>query len=498
MNDLHTDPQLAARAHTFITKYCTHVGGSRTGEPLVLAPWQQELVSALFGKVRCDGNRQYKVVWLEAPRKAGKTTLAAALMLYMLLVDEEQGAEIAICSSTTASASVCFNIARQMVESNADMSSVCSVRSKSISYKNNHARLASASSLRGADLSMAIIDDVQYVTQTDLHETLTLCMAARRNPIILYLASAGSQGALGWDLHRHACSIRKGQTRDPRWLVRIYGAEREDDWTDPRVWKKAHPGLGVTIGESFFRDECIRAMAAPGNVDAFRRSFLNVWTQQSSHWLDMAKWDGCRQAIDWERYAGKPCKVGLDLSATTDLTAIVAVFAETDGGYTLLPFAFCPDEAVGRRSMRDGVDYREWINAGFLTATAGSCIEYAAVLEKVLSLCSEYDVTEVLYDKWCASMLVGGLIGRGIACTPVKQDAASLNPAVRELEKAVEEGRLRHDGNPVLRWCTSNTRVEANAAGDIKPTKRRSRDRIDLTAASLFAIGGHLAERTRA
>jgi phage terminase large subunit-like protein len=498
MNDPHTGPQLAVRVHTFIKKYCTHVGGSRTGEPLFLAPWQQELVSALFGEVGCDGSRKYQIAWLEAPRKTGKTTLAAALMLYMLLVDEEPGAEIAVCSSTTASASFCFNMARQMVESNADMSSVCSVRSKSISYKNNNARLASASSLRGADLSMAIIDDVQYVTQMDLHETLTLCMTARRNPIILYLASAGSRCALGWDLHRHACSIRKGQTRDPSWLVRIYGAEREDDWTDPSVWKKAHPGLGVTIGESFFRDECIRAMAVPGNVDAFRRSFLNVWTQQSSHWLDMAKWDGCRQAIDWERYAGKPCKVGLDLSATTDLTAIVAVFAETDGGYTLLPFAFCPDEAVGRRSMRDGVDYREWINAGFLTATAGSSIDYAAVLEKVLSLCSEYDVTEVLYDKWCASMLVGGLIGRGIACTPVKQDAASLNPAVRELERAVEEGRLRHDGNPVLRWCTSNTRVEANAAGDIKPTKRRSRDRIDLTAASLFAIAGHLAERTRA
>jgi phage terminase large subunit-like protein len=414
MNGLHTDPQLAGRAYTFITKYCTHVGGSRTGEPLVLVPWQQELVSALFGKVGCDGNRQYKVVWLEAPRKAGKTTLAAALMLYMLLVDEEQGAEIAICSSTTSSASVCLNIARQMVESNADMSSVCSVRSKSISYKNKHARLASLSSLHGTDLSMAIIDNVHHMTQTDLHETLTLCMAARRNPIILYLTSAGSQGALGWDLHRHACSIRKGQTRDPRWLVRIYGAEREDDWTDPRVWKKAHPGLGVTISESFFRDECTRAMAAPSNVDAFRRSFLNVWTQQSSHWLDMAKWDGCQQAIDWERYAGKPCKVGLDLSATTDLTAIVAAFAEADGGYTLLPFAFCPDEAVGRRSMRDGVDYREWIDAGFLTASAGSCIEYSAVLEKVLSLCSEYAVTEVLYDKWCASMLVRGLIGRGM------------------------------------------------------------------------------------
>jgi phage terminase large subunit-like protein len=462
-------------------------------------PWQRELVSDLFGQTRENGDRQYKVVWLEAPRKAGKTTLAAALMLYALLVDEEQGAEIAVCSWSTAAASICFNMARQMVESNADMSSVCSVRGKSISYKNNHARLVSLSSgaMGGIDLSMAIVDDVQHVTRGDLHQALTFCMAARRNPIILYLASAGSCGTPSWDLHRHACSITSGQTNDPSWLVRVYAAEREDDWTDPRVWKKAHPGLGVTTSESFFRDECMRAMAAPGNVDAFRRSFLNIWTERSAAWLDMAKWDNGRQATDWTSYVGRRCKIGLDLSATTDLTAVVAVFLEADGGYALMPFAFCPEEAVARRSRRDGVPYQEWVNAGSLTATSGGTVDYSLVVDKILQLRSRYDITEVLYDKWCASMLIGALIEQGIACTPVTQDAASLSPAVRELEKVVEEGRLRHDGNPVLRWCMSNTRVEATAAGQVKPTKRRSRDRIDLTAASLFAITGHLAERRR-
>ncbi len=460
-------------------------------------PWQKQLVTEMLGERREDGGRLYQVVWLEAPRKSGKTTLAAALTLYMLLVDEEQGAEIAICSSSIGAAGICFNMARQMVECNADMSSVCSVRGRSISYKNNHVRVVSLSSegMGGVDLSMAIVDDVQFVTRRDLHQALMFCMAARRNPVIFYLASAGSCGTLGWDLHKHACSIVSGQTRDPSWLVRVYSAERADDWTDPRVWKKAHPGLGVTISESFFRDECMRAMAAPGNVDAFRRSFLNVWAEAGSNWLDMAKWDNARQVIDWERYAGRRCKIGLDLSATTDLTAIVAVFAEDDGGYALMPFAFCPAEAVGRRSKTDGVSYQQWVEAGFLKATSGNAVDYAMVVEKILHLRSRYEVTEIVYDKWCASMLIGALIEQGVACTPVTQDAASLSPAVRQLEKAVEEGRLRHDGNPVLRWCASNIRVEANAAGQVRPTKRRSRDRIDLIAASLFAITGHLAER---
>lgn len=497
MSGATLDPQLAAKPLAFIEKYCTHVRGSRAGEPLLLSPWQRELVTTLFGRINGEGNRQYRVVWLEAPKKAGKTTLAAALVLYMLLVDEEHGAEILVSSSSIAAASVCFNIARMMVENNADMSTVCSIRGKTISYKNNHIRLLSlpSASASGVDLSMAIVDDVQNVTQRDLHQTLMACMAARTNPIIVYLASAGFHETVGWDLHRYACRIKSGGTTDTSWLVRVFAAGTDADWTDPRVWKASHPGLGVTISESFFREQCLRAMAAPGNVDAFRRSFLNVWTAQRTQWLDMARWDRCRQDVDWSFYAARPCRIGLDLSATMDLTAVAVVFADADGGYSLMPFAFCPEEAVEKSSRRDGIDYRSWVDAGFLTASGGNSVDYSLVLQKILYLCEQYNVIEVVYDKWCASMLVNALVERGIACTPIRQDAASLNPAARELESALEEGRLRHDGDPVLRWCASNTRVEANSAGEIKPTKRRSRDRIDVMVACLFALAGHLAER---
>ena len=184
MNGTAHDRRVVTKAENFIEKYCTHVRGSRTGEPLILAPWQHEIVTSLFGSVRANGDRQYKLVWIEAPRKSGKTTLAAALMLYMLLVDEEAGAEIS--SSSTTNASICFNIARSMIENNADMSAVCTVRNKCISYKNNHIRLAAltAAASGGLDLSMAVIDDVQNVIQRDLHETLKSAVAARRNPII--------------------------------------------------------------------------------------------------------------------------------------------------------------------------------------------------------------------------------------------------------------------------------------------------------------------------
>ncbi|MGZ9204862.1 MAG: terminase large subunit [Nitrospira sp.] len=485
------DRQLSERVQSFIQRYCTHVRGSHTGQPFLLASWQKELVTTLFSTLSGDGRRQYKIVWLEAPRKSGKTTLAAALMLYMLLVDEEAGAEIVISSSSSSNAAVCFNIARSMVENDVSMSAVCCIRSRAISYKNNSIRLVSgpARALGGMNLSMAVVDDVQNVLQKDYHETLRCCMAARRSPIILYLASAGyDKSALGWELHRYARSVMDSEIEDRTWLVRIHAAEAEDDWTDPKVWKKSHPGLGLTISEAFIREECIRALRAPGNVDAFRRSFLNVWTEDSQRWLDMEKWDSCQRAINWDQYAGRRCRIGLDLSATTDLTAVVVAFGEADGGYALLPFAFCPEEAVDRRSRRDGVDYRQWVDRGFLTATSGNAVDYLSVQEKILNLCNRYDVVEVLYDKWCASMLVGELLDRGLACLPVKQDSGSMTAAIRELEQVVEDRRLRHDGHPILRWCASNTCIKANSAGEIKPAKHRSRDRIDVAVASMFAL----------
>ena len=500
MNTTVHSQHSATRVLTFIERYCTHVRGSRTGQPFLLAPWQAELASTLFGTLTQRGARQYKFVWLEAPRKSGKSTLAAAIMLYMLLVDEEAGAEIANCSSSSASATVCFNIARSMVQNNANMSAVCNVRSRLISYKNNQIRMISnpSRSLGGMDLSMAIIDDVQNISQHEVHEALKCCTAARSSPIILYLASAGCEkSSLGWHLHRYAERLAAGDIDDASWLVRIFAARPEDDWTDPTVWKRSHPGLGVTVSEAFFREECSRALAAPGNVDAFRRSFLNIWTDRSSRWLDMDNWDRCARTIDWDRYRGRPCRIGLDLSATMDLTAVVAAFAEVDGGYTLLPFAFCPEDTVDRRSRRDGVDYVEWVDRGFLTATHGNAVDYTSVQEKIMELCSEYSVLEIVYDKWCASMLVASLLERGVPCAPIKQDARSMNAAVLEFERVVGERLLRHDGNPLLRWCASNASVTANSAGELKPTKQRSRDRIDVAVASLFALSGYLRETGR-
>lgn len=366
------DRNEARRAVGFAEEYCRHVKGERARERLVLEPWQRDLVEQLFGWKRPDGTRKHRFLWLEVPRKAGKTSLAAAVGLYMLMCDPERGAEIVVAAGDADQAGICFAIARQMVEADPDLSAVCRLYRRSIVYKDGYFQVISAKHVtkHGANISCLILDEVHVQPTRDLHDTLITSMGARRQPLVLYITTAGyDRASLCWELHDYACKVRDGIVDDPSWLVRIFAADPEADWTDAAVWRKAHPGLGVSVAETFLAQECERAKATPGFVNSFRRLYLNVWTESASRWLDMAKWDACGAPVEPEALSGRECRAGLDLSTTTDLTALVLTFRDEDGGYTALPFAFCPAASIRERSRKDRVDYASWRDRGFLIAT---------------------------------------------------------------------------------------------------------------------------------
>lgn len=490
------DEEEAQRAIFFIEEYCRHVKGPLAESPLRLAPWQSEIVRRLFGCKTADGLRQYRFLWLEVPRKSGKSTLAAAIALYLLIVDPEPGAEIVVASGTVDQASVTFDIARRMVETDPDLSEVCKVVRRAIRYKDAIFRLVSSrfDTTQGTNVSGLILDDVQTQTSRDLHDLLVAGTAARQQPLVIYLAAAGSdRHSLAWQLHEYAQKVANGTIDDPTWLVNIFAASEDDDWRDPEVWQRVHPGLDLTIPRSFLEQEAHRARQTPGFVNAFRRLYLNVWTEGSSRWLDMKKWDACGPAtIDPRRLRGRACRAGLDLSTTTDLSALVLVFLDDDGGYTLLPFAFCPNDTIRERSRRDKVDYVLWRDQDYLIATEGNTIDHAAIRRKILELADLYDIEEIAFDRWNASMLISQLIEDGLTCVPVGQGASSLNGPSRELERVVSAGLLRHGNQPVLRWCAGNAVAEMNPAGEIRPAKNKSIERIDLLSATLMGISRHV------
>lgn len=489
------DEDSARRVVFFIEEYCRHVKGPLAGHNLILARWQKKLICNLFGwRRKHDSERRYRQLWLEAPCKSGKSTLAASLALYMLLVDPEPNAEIAIVSTDKKQAFICFNIAKQMIENDPDLSSLCRVYKNIISYKDAHIRVLSSRCEHGENISCLIFDELHHQSSRQLHDSLITSTAARAEPLVLYLTTAGmDRSSLAWDLHQYAEKARDNIIDDPSWLVSIFAAEASADWTSRRVWQSAHPGLGITVSEEFLHQECLRAQQTPGYISSFRRLYLNTWTDKASAWLDMRRWDDCgEQPIALADLIGRSCYAGLDLSSTTDLTALVLVFTDPDGGYTVLPYAFCPYETVVDRTLKDNVPYVSWKDQGLLTATPGNTIDHNAVIEKIAELSRLFDIHEIAFDRWNSSMLINELTREGFTCVPVPQTAGAMNPPARELERIVAEGGLRHGNHAVLRWCASNTSVEMNANGEVRPTRSKSREKIDLIVALLMAMSRHL------
>jgi phage terminase large subunit-like protein len=226
------------RAGFFIQEFCRHVKGPMAGQRLRLEPWQYDVIAKLFGCKRANGLRRYRYVWLEVPRKAGKSTLAAAIGLYMLMVEPEPGAEIVIAAANAEHANICFNIARDMVNGDPDLSAVCKVHRRGIAYKDAYLHVVSSrhETIHGRNISCLLFDDVYLQTGRDLHDALITSMAARSQPLTLYVTSAGRErSSLAWELHEYAAKVKTGVINDPAWLVSIFGANAEDDWTDPEV-----------------------------------------------------------------------------------------------------------------------------------------------------------------------------------------------------------------------------------------------------------------------
>jgi len=185
---------------------------------------------------------------------------------------------------------------------------------------------------------------------------------------------------------------------------------------------------------------------------------------------------------------GRRCYVGMDLSSTRDLTALVAVFPDDDGFDVLAQF-FVPSESIRERVTRDRVPYDEWAKQGFLIRTPGNVVDYEYIRQIIKDWAAEFRLQEIAFDPWNATDLVTRLQEQdGFACVPMRQGFASLSAPTKSLEKAILSKTLRHDGHPVLRWNVSNVSVEADATGNLKISKKVSTERIDGVAALIMAV----------
>jgi phage terminase large subunit-like protein len=472
-----------------------HTKGEWAGHPFVLLPWQRALTERIFGTLQPDGRRQYRRVYLEVPRKSGKSVYAAGIALYLLVADREPGAEIVSAAADRHQAAIVFAQARAMVEANETLRRHVAIYQHELVIPASGSRYrvlsADAGTKHGINAHGVIFDELHAQPTRELWDVLTTATGARRQPLILAITTAGfDKTSICWEVHDYASKVRDGILADDTFLPVIYAADPTDDWTDPASWAKANPSLGHTIKREYLEQECRRAQELPGYQNTFKRLHLNLWTTQEDRWLDIAVWDrGTARLPDDSALASRPCWGGLDLASTHDLTAFVLVWPREDGGYYVRPWFWLPAEGLAERSRKDRVPYDVWREQGALRVTEGNVTDYDVIREDLRELAERYQIREIAYDRWNATQLVTQLQSDGAAMVAMGQGFGSLAAPTREVERLVLEGSLQHGGTPVLRWMVGNAAVEQDAAGNRKPSKRKSRERIDGVVALIMALG---------
>ena len=492
----------AGRVQEFFRTHLRHIKGEQAGQPLELEDWQiAQVIEPAFNTLDPeDGSRQFRQVYLTVPRKNGKSTLGAGLALYLLYYDGEPGADIISAAADREQAAVVFNVAREMVEHSPSLSAVTGIYRRELYVPGTDSRYkvvsSEAYSKHGMNLHGAIIDELHAHADRRLYDVLTTSSGSRRQPFMFIITTAGSdEHSIAAEVHRYAEKVRDGVIDDPTFLPIIYAAAEDADVWDEAVWLACNPGI-----RSGFRSlKEIRTLARqakeiPGREQAFRQLYLNQWgTAGAARWLSLASWDAC--AVAGPLPAG-PTFLGVDLSANTDLSALVTLVPDEAGGMDVRAEFWCPENRLAERARADRVPYPVWVQQGHLKATPGNAVDYTYIEARIKALMAERDVVEVAVDPWNARDLMTRLQADGVPVVKVDQTMGNLTTGAKGLETLVLSRKLRHDAHPVMRWNVSNAVVDVDGNGNVKPNKKRSHEKIDGVSALVTALSRALVRQT--
>ena len=492
------DKEKADRAVAFIQSL-KHTKGQWAGKPFNLMPWQEQIIRDLFGIVKPSGYRQFNTAYIEIPKKMGKSELAAAVALLLTCGDFEERAEVYGCAADRQQASIVFEVA-------ADMVRMCPALNKRVKILASTKRLiflptnsfyqvlsAEAYSKHGFNIHGVVFDELHTQPNRKLFDVMTKGSGdARTQPLYFLITTAGTDThSICYETHQKAKDILEGRKVDKTFYPVIYGADESDDWTDPKVWKKANPSLGETITMEKVRAAFESARQNPGEENAFRQLRLNQWVKQAVRWMPMEKWNACSFDVNPEELEGRVCYGGLDLSSTTDITAFVLVFPpvdDEDDKYYIMPFFWIPEDNLVLRVNRDHVPYDIWQRQGFLETTEGNVVHYGYIEKFIEKLGEKYNIREIAFDRWGAVQMVQNLEGMGFTVVPFGQGFKDMSPPTKELMKLTLEKRLAHGGHPVLSWMMDNIFIRRDPAGNIKPDKEKSTEKIDGAVATIMAL----------
>lgn len=485
-----------------------HTKGVAAGRPLDPDTWQLAyIIAPIFGWVHWDEDiqRNVRVVttgYVDLPRKNGKTTIAGGIGMYMTAADGEMGAQVVAAATTRDQAGFAFNPIKQLAEGAPGLRKHVKayagkvVHPATASYFQPVANVGDAQ--HGADLHAAIIDELHLHKTKDLIEALTTGTGSRSQPLIFFITTADSGApATPYDEQRTTIEqLARGALVDASTYGVVWGADEADDPFSEATQRKANPGFGVSPTRRYLVEAAKKAQRSPAQFASYQRLHLGLRTKQTTKYIRLSDWDANEGVLDLAELKNMEAYGGLDLSSTTDVTALCWVFpyAKLDH-YAAIWRLWIPEETLDDLARRTSDNAYDWVKQGWLQTTPGNVVDYDFIMAAILEDMETYDVQSLAYDRWNSSQLVTKMVEEGVPMEAMGQGYASLSAPTKQLQRLVLKGAkqpedpcLVHGGNPVIRWMMDNLTVATDPAGNVKPDKSTAHDKIDGVAALVDAL----------
>lgn len=487
------DEDEAVRVFDFSEIFCRHSKGKWAGQPVILEEWQKFCVGSIFGwKKKKDDTRRFQYFYIQVAKKNGKSTLMAVIGIYVIVCDGEGGAEIYSAATTRNQAKIIFDESKRMVKKSPQLNNLLTTYTNNISFDETASffrPLASdADNLDGLNVHLALIDELHAHKSSELYDNLDSAKGAREQPIIGVVTTAGlNPQSFCKEKYDQYANVLKGTSEGDDVFIYISEIDEGDDWTDENVWIKANPNLGVSVYIDDMRSMCKTAKEVLTAQNSFKCKKLDMWVSSAVSWVDIDKWKTSPINITKESLIGRRCYIGCDLANRNDIASVVAEFPLENNRFACLHHSFIPEDRIYELSKQHNVSYQAWIDAGYMTATPGSIIDYDFIEAKVYEWAKLYGIVEICLDPWQASQLEIRFIEEGFTVVEVRQGTKTLSEPTKDLGGVIHEQRITHYNDPVLSWAIGNVVVSSDENENIKPNKKLSRFKIDPAAALINA-----------
>lgn len=488
----------AAQHRLDFYNFCKHSKGEWAGQVLKPEPWQAFIDWNIFGWKNAGGTRRFRTAYTAVARKNGKSTQLAVTGNYLAFFDDEPGAEVYTAATKYEQACIIHSESTRMVKASASLRGAINIFKNTLTCESKAQKYnplgQDSNTSDGLNVHAALIDEYHAHPDSGMYDVLKTGMGSRRQPLMYIITTAGFEKEYPcFEMEARIKRILEGSEVDDTVFGLLYTLDDGDDWTDPALWIKANPNLGVSKYLATMQDDFKEAFSMPSKQNNFKTKHLNIWTEAQTRWITQDVWVKNNNPVDADGLAGRKCWGGLDLSTTTDLSAWVLCFPPECKGdkYQFLYRFFLPQDNMRERELREKVNYSTWIRNGLITATPGNVIDYDFIRHQVLEDAKKYSLIELNYDPYNSTGLISDLMAEGIECVEFRQGFLSMSPACKEFERKALGGELATGGNPVVSWMIACCETVSDPAGNIKlvkPERGKTGKHIDGIIASVMGF----------